>query len=42
MVLALVGDEETGGRWGTQYLRENIEEATGDAMLNAEHRAKLH
>ena len=36
VVLALVGDEETGGRWGTRYLRENVEEAVGDAMLNAD------
>ena len=35
-VLALVGDEETGGRWGTQYLLANLEEAVGDAMLNAD------
>ena len=36
LVLTLVGDEETGGRWGTQYLLANVEEATGDAMLNAD------
>ena len=36
VVLALVGDEETGGRWGTQYLLANVEEAVGDAMLNAD------
>ena len=36
LVLALVGDEETGGRWGTQYLLANVEEAVGDAMLNAD------
>ena len=35
-MLALVGDEETGGRWGTQYLLANVEEAVGDAMLNAD------
>ena len=36
LVLTLVGDEETGGRWGTQYLLANVEEAMGDAMLNAD------
>ena len=35
LVLALVGDEETGGWWDTQYLLANVEEAVGDAMLNA-------
>ena len=36
LVLTLVGDEETGGRWRTQYLLANVEEAVGDAMLNAD------
>ena len=36
VVLALVGDEETGGRWGTQYLLANVEKAVGDAMLNVD------
>ena len=36
VVLALVGDEETGGVWGTQYLLANIEEAVGDAMINGD------
>ena len=36
LVLTLVGDEETGGRWGTQYLLANVEEEVGDAMLNAD------
>ena len=36
LVLTLVGDEETGGRWGTQHLLANVEEAVGDAMLNAD------
>ena len=36
LVLTLVGDEETGGRWGTQYLLANVEEAMGDALLNAD------
>ena len=36
LVLTLVGDEETGGRWGTRYLLANVEEAVGDAMLNAD------
>ena len=42
LVLTLVGDEETGGRWGTQYLLANVGEAVGDAMLSAEPRAKFH
>ena len=32
LVLTLVSDEETGGRWGTQYLLANVEEAVGDAV----------
>ena len=36
VVLVLAGDEETGGRWGTQYLLANVEEAVGNAMLNAD------
>ena len=36
VVLALVGEEETGGRWGTQYLLANVEGAVGNAMLNAD------
>ena len=36
LVHTLVGDEETGGRWRTQYLLANVEEAVGDAMLNAD------
>jgi len=36
LVLALVGDEETGGRWGTQYLLANVPEARGDAMLSGD------
>ena len=36
VVLALVGDEETGGVWGTQYLLANVEEAAGDAMINGD------
>ena len=36
VVLTLVGDEETGGVWGAQYLLANVEEAVGDAMLNAD------
>lgn len=33
LVLALAGDEETGGTWGTKYLLENVPEASGDAMM---------
>lgn len=36
LVLTLVGDEETGGRWGTQYLLSNESDSVGDAMLNAD------
>jgi len=36
LVLALVGDEETGGVWGTQYLLANAPEVIGDAMLNGD------
>ena len=30
------------GGGGMQYLRENVEEAVGDAKFNAEPRAKFH
>jgi acetylornithine deacetylase/succinyl-diaminopimelate desuccinylase family protein len=33
LVLTLVSDEETMGRWGTQYLLENVPVARGDAMI---------
>lgn len=36
LVLALVGDEETGGKLGTQYLLQHVPEARGDAMLNGD------
>lgn len=36
LVLTLVGDEETGGRWGTQYLLTNEPDAVGDAMINGD------
>jgi len=35
-VLTLVGDEETGGAWGTKYLLEHVEEASGDALINGD------
>lgn len=35
-VLALVGDEETGGVWGTKYLLANFEETVGDAMISGD------
>lgn len=35
-VLTLVGDEETGGTWGTEYLLGHIDDATGDAMINGD------
>jgi succinyl-diaminopimelate desuccinylase len=31
-----VSDEETGGKWGTEYLIENRPEHVGDAVLNGE------
>lgn len=36
VVLTLVSDEETGGRWGSQWLVENVPLVTGDVMLNGE------
>ena len=35
-VFALVGDEKTGGVWGTQYLLANFEETVGDAMISGD------
>src|SRR5579885_3059615 len=34
LVLTLVGDEETGGRWGTQHLLAHEPDALGDAMIS--------
>jgi succinyl-diaminopimelate desuccinylase len=36
LTLTLVSDEETGGRWGTEWLLENQPHLVGDAVLNAE------
>jgi len=36
LVLTLVGDEETGGVWGTQYLLANEPDAVGDAMISGD------
>jgi len=36
LVLTLVGDEETGGLWGTQHLLKTVPEASGDVMLSAD------
>jgi succinyl-diaminopimelate desuccinylase len=36
LVLTLVGDEETGGLWGTQHLLKAVPEAAGDFMLSAD------
>ena len=36
IVLTLVSDEETGGKWGTVWLLDNVPLVTGDAMLNGE------
>jgi acetylornithine deacetylase/succinyl-diaminopimelate desuccinylase family protein len=36
IVLTLVSDEETGGRWGTMWLLDHVPLVTGDALLNGE------
>jgi succinyl-diaminopimelate desuccinylase len=36
VTLTLVSDEETGGRWGAEWLVDNRPELLGDAVLNAE------
>ncbi len=36
IVLTLVSDEETGGRWGSCWLLENVPLVKGDALLNGE------
>jgi succinyl-diaminopimelate desuccinylase len=36
VTLTLVSDEETGGRWGTRWLLENVEEVQARACLNAD------
>lgn len=36
VVLTFVGDEETGGAWGTVFLLDNVARATGDAMINGD------
>ncbi len=36
LVLMLVGDEETGGKWGTSYLLQNEPTTMGDVVLNAD------
>ncbi len=36
LVLACVGDEETGGRWGTQHLLDSVPHSRGDAMLSGD------
>lgn len=36
LTLALVGDEETGGHWGTQYLLAHEPDSIGDAMLSGD------
>ena len=36
VTFAAVSDEETGGKWGTEYLVENHPEYTGDVVLNGE------
>ena len=36
VVLTTVGDEETGGRWGTRWLLAEVPQARGDYLLNAD------
>ncbi|MFC1804193.1 ArgE/DapE family deacylase [Thermoproteota archaeon] len=36
LTLMAVSDEETGGKWGTKWLLDNMPELLGDACLNAE------
>lgn len=36
LVATCVGDEETGGRWGTEYLIDNVPYCRGDAVLSAD------
>jgi len=36
LTLTLVSDEETGGRWGTEWLLNNVPDATGAACLSGE------
>jgi succinyl-diaminopimelate desuccinylase len=36
LTLMLVSDEETGGRWGTEWLLKNHPEFRGDACINGE------
>ena len=36
LTLMVVSDEETGGKWGTKWLLDNMPELLGDACLNAE------
>jgi succinyl-diaminopimelate desuccinylase len=36
LVLSLAADEESGGRWGTDWLLDNVPALTGDACLIAE------
>jgi succinyl-diaminopimelate desuccinylase len=36
LVVTLVGDEETGGEWGTRYLLDKVPIAKGDAMMSAD------
>lgn len=36
VTLAAVSDEETGGKWGTEYLVENYPEYRGDALISGE------
>jgi len=36
VVLTLVSDEETGGKWGTSWLLDHVPEVFGDAVLNGE------
>jgi succinyl-diaminopimelate desuccinylase len=35
-VITLVADEETGGKWGTEWLLDHVPDVSGDAVLNGE------
>lgn len=36
VILTLVSDEETGGKWGAEWLLDHVPEVRGDAVINGE------
>jgi len=36
LTMTLVSDEESGGKWGAEWLLDNVPEARGDACINGE------